>query len=250
MPVGHDGGVPSDATSLLTALFDEVPHVMICVKDAEGRYVAANEAFVARTRKRRVRDVLGLRAADLFPADLAVSYEAQDRSLLATGRPARNQLELITDAAGHADWYLSTKVLHHTAEGVPQVVAVSVPVQLARGGPARAGGLRAAIELVRRDFAAPLRVDDLARAAGMSSDRLERAMRQVLAVSPKQYLLRTRLEHVALLLATTDRPISEISASCGFFDQSQLTRQFRAALGLTPGRYRTLARGGRGERAT
>lgn len=231
----------ADPTRLLLSLFETVPHVMICVKDADGRYVAVNEAFVQRTTQRYVRDVVGRRAADLFPAELAASYEAQDRSLLATGRPVRNQLEIITDAGGREAWYLSTKVLVTADGGAKEVVAVSVEAHLARGGSARAGGLLAAVELVRREFASPLRAEDLAVAAGMSTDQLERAMRSVLAVSPKQYVLRTRVEHAAFLLATTERPISDIAASCGYFDQSQLTRQFRAAIGLTPGRYRSLA---------
>lgn len=230
-------------TQLLLSLFEAVPHVMICVKDADGRYVEVNEAFVRRTNRRHARDVIGCRAADLFPPELAASYDAQDRSLLATGRPVRNQLEIITDATGQPGWYLSTKVLGESPSGERQVVAVSVEAQLARGGSARAGGLRAAVELVRRDFASPLRVDDLARAAGMSADQLERLMQRVLAISPKQYVLRTRAEHAAFLLATTDHPIPEIAASCGYFDQSQMTRQFRAFVGLTPGRYRSLSSG-------
>jgi len=234
--------VASDALDLLLRLFDGVPHVMICVKDVEGRYVGVNDAFIARIGARRVDDVLGLRARDLFAPELAASYDAQDRSLFATGRPSRNQLELISDARGRSDWYLSSKVLHHLGND-PVVVAVSVPVQLPRGT-AGLGGLRSAVELVRRSYASPLLVRDIAEAAGMSADRLERAMRRVLNVTPKQYVLRTRLEHVASLLVTTDMPIAHIAAACGFFDQSQLSRQFQHHVGLTPSRYRALARSG------
>ncbi len=227
-------------THLLLSLFEKVPRVMICVKDGQSRYVAVNEAFVQRTNRRHARDVIGRTAADLFSPELAASYEAQDRSLLATGRPTRNHLEMIDDGSGHAGWYLSTKVLSISDLGAPEVVAVSVEAPLARGGSVRAGGLRAAVELARRDFARQLKVSDLAQVADMTSDQLERAMRRVLGVSPKQYLLRTRVDHAAFLLATTDRPISDIAASCGYFDQSQMTRQFRQAIGLTPGRYRAL----------
>lgn len=222
-------------------MFESVPHVMICVKGGDGTYLAVNEAFVQRTNRRNALEVVGKRAADLFPAELAASYEAQDRSLLLTGRAVRNQLEIITDASGRPGWYLSTKVLAGTA-AAPEVVAVSVAAQLQRNSPSGAGGVGAAVELARRDVAAGLTVGDLAAAAGMSIDRLERAMRRMLGVSPKQYLLRTRVEQAALLLATTDRPISEIAVACGYFDQSQLSRQFVARVGVTPGRYRMLAR--------
>lgn len=240
----------SDAIDLLLDLFRAVPHVMVCVKDADGFYVGVNRAFVRRTRRRHARDVIGRRAHDLFPADLAASYEAQDRALLATGQAVRNQLELIADAdhPGDGRWYLTTKVRHgrnrhddghddgDTGRG-PVVVVTSVDAQLGDRADA-ATGLRAAIELVHERWDRPLRVDELAHAADMSTDRLERAMRRALAISPKQYVLRIRAERAAVLLATTRRPIAQISAECGYYDQSQMTRQFRAHIGVTPKAYR------------
>ncbi len=212
---------------------------MVCVKDADGVYVGVNRAFVRRTRRRHASDVLGRQAADLFPLALAASYDAQDRALLATGQAVRNQLELIADAddPGDGRWYLTTKVRHDRADRSPVVVATSVDAQLGdRAGAAT--GLRAAIEMVHDRWDEGLRVDDLAAAAGMSTDRLERAMRRALAISPKQYILRMRAERAAALLATTPLPIAQVAAECGYYDQSQMTRQFRAHIGVTPSSYR------------
>jgi AraC-like DNA-binding protein len=228
----------TDATDLLLDVFADVPHVMVCVKDATGRYVGANTAFVRRARRRRTTDVLGRRAVDLFPADLAASYEAQDRALLHTGREIRNHLELIEDHTGRRRWYLTTKV-RRTIDDGPVVVVVSVEAQL---GGDEASGLWAAVELAHDGATGTLRVSDLADAAGMSTDRLERAMRRVLGVSPKQYVLRLRAERAADLLATTDLPIVRIAADCGYYDQSQLTRQFRDHVGMAPSDYRATAR--------
>jgi AraC-like DNA-binding protein len=234
-----DGVATTDSVRLLLDLFGTVPHVMICVKDADGVYVGANRAFVRRTRRRHAHQVIGRRAGDLFPAVLAASYEAQDRALLATGQPVRNQLELIADAdqPGDGRWYLTTKVRHDRVAGGPVVVATSVDAQLGERGGA-ATGLRAAIEIVHERWDDALRVDDLAAAAGMSTDRLERAMRRALAISPKQYILRTRAERAAALLVTTRLPIAQVAAECGYYDQSQMTRQFRAHIGVTPSSYR------------
>jgi AraC-like DNA-binding protein len=236
--------VPGTATDtlepvdLLLDLFRAVPHVMVCVKDADGVYVGVNRAFVRRTRRRHANDVLGRRARDLFPADLAASYEAQDRALLATGQAVRNQLEVIADADRPTEgrWYLTTKVRHDRGAG-PVVVVASVDAQLGDRADA-ATGLRAAIELVHERWDQPLRVDDLARAADMSADRLERAMRRALAISPKQYILRIRAERAAAMLATTELPIARVAAECGYYDQSQMTRQFRNHIGVTPSSYR------------
>lgn len=225
---------------LLLELFDGVPHVMVSVKNAEGRYVGVNRAFVRRSRRRHHREVLGRRAGDFFAPALAASYEAQDRALLASGQAVRNQLEVIADSEGSraGRWYLTSKVRGTTDEHGTVVVATSVDAQLGDRVDA-ATGLRAAIELAHARCHEPLRVHDLAAAADMSSDRLERAMQRTLATSPKQYILRIRAERAATLLATTDRSVAEIAADCGYYDQSQLTRQFKRHIGTTPSGYRT-----------
>lgn len=234
-----------DHTGLVADLLGAVPHVMLCVKAADGRYVSANEAFVRRARRRRLDEVVGCRAADLFPAELAASYDAQDRAVIRTGRPVRNHLELITHGRPDGDreggrWYLTSKVLSH-AESGPVVVVVSVDANLGNRTDV-ASGLRAAVERANDPVDTPLYVADLARAAGMSADRLERAMRRSLGISPKQYLIRRRAERAALLLATTDRAIAAVAADCGYYDQSQLARQFRSHAGMTPSGYRAVAR--------
>lgn len=224
-------------TRLLLDVFADVPHVMVCVKDARGTYTGANAAFVRRAGRRRAADVVGRRAVDLFPADLAASYEAQDRSVLQTGREIRNHLELIADHTGERRWYLTTKV-RSGSDGSMVVAVVSVEAGL---GTREASGLRAAVELAHARFADGVRVAELADAAGTSTDRLERAMRRVLGVSPKQYVLRLRAEHAATLIVTTDRSFAAIAAECGYYDQSQLTRQFREHIGMTPREYRATA---------
>lgn len=238
-PSGTTPAPMTEAVRLLLDLFATVPHVMVCVKDDDGVYVGANRAFVRRTRRRHTDEVIGRRAGDLFPTTLAASYDAQDRALLSTGQPVRNHLEVIADADDPVDgrWYLTTKVRHRTEDGSPLVVATSVDAQLGdRAGVAT--GLRAAIEVVHDRCHERLRVDDLAAAAEMSADRLERAMRRTLAISPKQYVLRVRAERAAILLATTDHSIAQVAADCGYHDQSQMTRQFRLHIGTTPNAYR------------
>lgn len=242
----------TSTTGLLLSVFETVPHVMVCVKDQFGRYTAANDAFVQRTRRKHLADVLGRRAADLFPDDLAASYEAQDASVFHTGRAVRNQLEIITDRAGLPGWFLTTKLLMPadftvvgvvgTAEaGGAEIVVVSVPAQLSRSSAGEANGLQAAVEMVHRRVAEPLTVGNMAAAAGMSLDGIERAVRRVLGTSPKQFILRARAENAAVLLSTSSVPLVEVAAASGYYDQAQFTRQFKALTGLTPGNYRGLS---------
>jgi AraC-like DNA-binding protein len=229
---------------LLLDLFGDVPHVMVCVKDAHGRYVAANQAFVRRARCRHPSEVLGRCAGHLFEPSLAASYDAQDRTVLRTGLAIRNHLEPIEDRSGGRRWYLTSKrraAGPGGGDGPDGAVVVVVSVEAQLGGDA-ASGVRAAVELAHARFPHPTRVSELAAAAGMSTDRLERAMRRALGLSPKQYLVRLRAERAAQLLAADERPIAQVAAECGYYDQSQLTRQLRAQLGMTPAEYRAASR--------
>lgn len=230
------------STQLLVDLFEATPHVMIFVKDQHGHYLAVNDMFVRRMQRQRQSDVVGYCADDFFPPDLAIAYRAQDQSLLRTGLPVRNQLEIITDAHGRREWFLTTRLLHHDKGFDPVIVAVSTQAHIAVRGHDPGAGLQAAIDLAGRDRQGRLRVIDLARAAQLTTDQLEHAMRNVLGVSPKQYLMRTRLDRSAMLLATTDLTISDVAAKCGYYDQSQLTKYFKAAMGLTPRQYRATVR--------
>ncbi len=215
---------------------------MFCLKDASGTYLTANDAFVRRTGKRSLRHVVGCRAGDLFPTVLAASYEAQDRAVFTSGQPVRFQLETISDADGTEAWYLTNKVLVDGPDRGSAVLAViSVEAQLPKRTSPTGSGLRAAIDHSRVHFNEPLRIEELARLATMSLAQFERAMRKALGVTPKQFVQRLRSDHAATLLATTEASIAEVASACGYYDQSQFTRLFRSATGLTPGSYRASA---------
>ena len=223
--------------SALDEVFSGVPHVMFCVKAPDGRYLAINQAFAERAG-RAPDGVLGRTAADLFPGDLAASYAQQDARLLASGEPIRNELEMILRPDGSRGWYVTSKTLLRDATSTIGIVAVSYDLQTAADADRGHAGLQAAVDLVRRRYAEPLRVADLAAAAELSVPRLERTMRRAIGMSPKQLLVRTRLDEALRRLEDTDLPIATIAGTCGFYDQSQFTRQFRRTVGMTPGAYR------------
>ena len=56
--------------------------------------------------------------------------------------------------------------------------------------------------------------------------------------SPKQYIVRHRLELAKRLLAQTDVPLMEVAMQVGFYDASVLGKKFREHEGLTPRQYR------------
>ena len=222
----------------MSDLLTDVPHVMFCVKDTDGSYVAVNQAFADRAGRATPSDVIGLRATDLFPPELARSYEQQDAQLFGTGRPLRNELELILRPDGTVGWYVTSKTLLG-AVGAPTAIA-SVSVDLR--APADAGhanaGVAAAVAFARAHPTEHLTVADLAAAADLTVTQLERAIRRAIGLSAKQLILRLRLEEAILRLRTTDAPLGQIANECGYYDQSAFTRQFKKVVRMSPGAYR------------
>lgn len=57
------------------------------------------------------------------------------------------------------------------------------------------------------------------------------------------YLRRVRVNAVCRALVRSARPLSEISLTCAYSDQSHMTREFRKLVGTTPREYRLHGRG-------
>ena len=229
----------------VTDVLATTPYVMFCVKSVDGRYLAANQAFADRAGVQGAGDVVGRTAAELFPAELAEQYEAQDRAVVETGHMLTNELELITRPDRTVGWYLTSKSRWTDDAGeAVGVVSVSVDLRTPVDAAAPHARLAAAVDVARRRFAEGIEVADLAHAADMSVSQLERTARRVLGLTPKQLVMRFRLEEGLRLLTTTDLSIPEVAHRCGYYDQSAFSRHFRRVVGTPPAAYRTAHRSG------
>lgn len=234
------GGVLDRSLEAVTDVLATTPNVMFCAKSVSGEYLAANLAFAERAGVARAGDVVGRTARDLFPADLAQRYEAQDQRVIETGRMLSNELELITRRDRSVGWFLTSKSRWTDDAGVALgVVSVSVDLRTPVDAAAPHAQLAAAVDLARHRFAEQIEVADLAAAAAMSVAQLERTARRVLGLSPKQLVMRFRLEEGLRLLTTTELPIAEVAHRCGYYDQSAFSRHFRAVVGSPPAAYRS-----------
>jgi AraC-like DNA-binding protein len=93
-------------------------------------------------------------------------------------------------------------------------------------------------DLVDARYQEPLRVDDLARSAGLSRAHFSREFRRTFGESPHAYLLTRRLERAASLLRSTDRSVAAICFAVGLRSVGSFTTSFTRAYGLTPTAYR------------
>ena len=95
-----------------------------------------------------------------------------------------------------------------------------------------------ALDLIEARYAEPLSLGAIAGALHMSPYHFLRVFRAVAGVTPHQYLVRTRLRHAAIALATTDQPVADIAFAHGFGDLSTFVTTFRRVFGAAPRAYR------------
>ena len=82
-------------------------------------------------------------------------------------------------------------------------------------------------------------VDEMASATATSRSSLNRKMKQLLGITPADFLREARMKRAKQLLATTMRGVNEIAYGCGFSDPKYFSKCFKAAEGMSPSEYRT-----------
>jgi AraC-like DNA-binding protein len=91
----------------------------------------------------------------------------------------------------------------------------------------------------------PIDLARAAREAGSSPFHFLRTFKSALGVTPHQYLVRARLRRAARLLAAGELAITDVALEVGFADLSNFVRTFGRAAGVSPRRFRRMARGDR-----
>lgn len=107
---------------------------------------------------------------------------------------------------------------------------------IASGG---AGPINRAVELINRRVGEEPSVTELARMVGLSEYHFIRVFRQLMGVTPGQYIIISRMNHAKYLLKTTALSVGEIAAMAGYSSESMFTAAFRRTQGMTPTQYRT-----------
>ncbi|WP_307437699.1 AraC family transcriptional regulator [Labrys monachus] len=102
-------------------------------------------------------------------------------------------------------------------------------------------------EFLEANATRPVRSEELESVTGLDRFALSRHFRAMLATSPHRFLLMRRLQHARRLIDRGE-PLAEVAAAAGFADQSHLSRHFKKAFGLTPGRWAALVAAGRTRR--
>jgi AraC-like DNA-binding protein len=98
--------------------------------------------------------------------------------------------------------------------------------------------LRRARDLMDREYARPLDVGELAKAALMSKAHFARQFRAAYGETPYSYLMTRRIERATLLLRGGDMSVTDVCLAVGCASLGSFSARFTELVGLTPSAYR------------
>ena len=73
----------------------------------------------------------------------------------------------------------------------------------------------------------------------MSEYHFIRVFSQTIGVTPRQYIIASRMNHYRYLLAHTDWKVAAIAEQVGYASESMFCLTFKKTQGMTPTEYRT-----------
>lgn len=102
--------------------------------------------------------------------------------------------------------------------------------------------MRKVLAYVEANLSRRIHVKELAKVVGLSASHFCRAFKCAFGASPRDYVLRRRIEVAQAMMLTTSEPFHSIAMSCGMCDQQHFTRSFRRIVGETPSMWRQTRR--------
>ena len=90
------------------------------------------------------------------------------------------------------------------------------------------------VEQLRKDYATPLRIAELARMANMSPSAFHSHFRQVTSMSPLQYQKHIRLQEARRMLSIETIDAASVAYQVGYESPSQFSREYRRLFGQSP----------------
>ncbi|WP_083255629.1 helix-turn-helix domain-containing protein [Methylobrevis pamukkalensis] len=108
------------------------------------------------------------------------------------------------------------------------------PAATVRGGGLTERTRRKVCDYIEANAARTIRLEDLARIAGLSVSHFSHAFKASVGMAPHRWQLRARVRLAQDLLARSPTSLVDVAASTGFCDQAHFTRVFKSVVGVTP----------------
>jgi len=114
-------------------------------------------------------------------------------------------------------------------------------IEFSKAGPSTTLAIwkeKKAKEIIASKLSGPMSVAEVAKECSLSRSHFSRVFKHSTGLSPKEWLINSRIQKSQELLLDGFLPLAQIGVECGFSDQSHFTRTFTKFVGMTPGKWR------------
>jgi AraC-like DNA-binding protein len=221
------------------ALFDFMPHVLFFAKSRDCRFVKVNPPFLDSLGLEHENQLIGKTPRDVHPPLLAESYIADDISVMRSRVPKPGQIWMMLHRSREPRWYVETKIpWFNVHDEVIGIIGTMCRIEQPEEMKQYLQELLPVAQYIEKNYAETISMADMADLADISSTQFNRRFRQLLRMTPMEYVRTVRSQVAQKLLTTTVDSIVEIAVAVGYSDQSHFTKSFRKTTGMTPVEYR------------
>ena len=228
-----------DGVQPFRQLFDLLPDVAFFMKDRKGRFVMHNRRGYEYCQVASELDSIGKTDYDFYPKDRADLYVEGDRQVMRTGIPIINAVAPAPETEDSDKLIVYSKVAVRDGRGrIIGIAGIHREVEGLRTTPKSYGRLSRAVEHLRTNYAEQITTRHLASMVGISNSQFDRLFRKLFGSTVRRYLLLTRVHAACRFLSHTDKSITDIALTVGFYDHAHFTRTFSKFMGIAPLAYR------------
>lgn len=223
--------------NMFNTLFEHFDDICFFVKDLDGRLLMANSQLLKRYNLKNESEIIGMTDYDFVPQRLAEKYREDDLRIIKSGKPMLNILELALNSIGIPDWFITNKLpVIGKNDRVIGIMGTFRNLSDIRTGKDGSNYFYKVLQYMDENYSMQLSIKELAQYCGLSIRNFELKFKQIMNMSPRQYLIKVRIFKSCDSLRNR-KSISKTAVDCGFYDQCSFTRYFKKHMGLTPKQY-------------
>lgn len=91
-----------------------------------------------------------------------------------------------------------------------------------------------ALDYITKNYGDKITLESLSELTNLSRSAFITSFKKLTGQSPLKYLSDYRLKIAKDLLSSSNKKITDVAISCGFFDNAHFTKEFKKAFGITP----------------
>lgn len=135
------------------------------------------------------------------------------------------------------------QLLSHLYCFLSQILEVSKEDKSDRNESMKELYVRSVVNFIRTNYSTNISVDKMAHYAGIGRKYLYIIFKEMLSISPQQFLMNYRMKRACELLKNTELSIGDISRSVGYEDLFVFSKVFKKVFGMCPRNYRKISVG-------